>query len=279
MLGKRRLHLLGSCGLAVLFCTQAGCLQMFHPVAPLPPEEVRDLLQVPAACKNGVYVFFLQGIDPLDLSNLGGLHDYVRSLGYIKTYFGVPFHAFHYEKEILAIREREPNARIVLIGFSYGAGLIRDLACGLGKRGIDVDLVVYIDGVEVDDRPLIRPKNVGKVVNILASNRGDDLLVGEAENVRYDDVYHFGTVTHQKTLRMLVRELAQVALRFPVVTEAPPVLPGVIVPTPEILPAPKPTAKRGEWDFLRPDGKSGGVAGSKPTATALGLGPSTLGQK
>ncbi len=279
MLGKRLLSRVGSCGLAFMLCMQAGCLQMFHPVDPLPPEEVRDLLQVPTACKNGVYVFFLQGIDPLDLSNLKGLHDYVRSLGYIKTYFGLPFHAFYFEKEILAIRKREPNARIVLVGFSYGAGLIRDLACGLGKHGIDVDLLVYIDGVEVDSRPLIRPKNVGKVVNILANNRGDELFVCEAENVRYDDVYHFGTVTHPKTLRMLVRELGEVALRFPVVTDAPPVVPGVIVPTPQMLPAPKPTTKRGEWDFLQPDGNAGVVTGSKPTTAAFGMPPATLGQK
>ena len=51
------------------------------------------------------------------------------------------------------------------------------------------------------------------------------------------------------------------------------------VPTPEMLPQPKQASKLGEWDFLLPDGKSGGVAGSKPMTAALGLGPATLGQK
>ena len=279
MLGKRWLHLLGSCGLALMLCIQAGCLQMLHPLDPLPPEEVRDILQVPVACKNGVYIFLLHGIDPFDIANFAGVRDYVQSLGYIKTYYGQPYYASYFEKEILALREREPNARIVLVGFSYGAGLVRDIACGVGERGIDIDLLVYVDGVEMDGRPLVKPTNVRKVVNILAYNRRDKHNVAEAENIRYNDVWHYGTVTHPQTLRMLVRELGEVALRFPVVTEAPPVVPGVIVPTPEMLPQPKQASKLGEWDFLLPDGKSGGVAGSKPMTAALGLGPATLGQK
>ena len=165
MLEKRRLSRLGLCGLALAMGVETGCLQFMNPVEPLPKEEVRDQFEIPVACKNGVYVFFLQGVDPFELSNLGGVHDYVRSLGYIKTYYGQPYHKSYYEKEIAAIHERDPKARFVLIGFSYGAGLIRDLACDLEKQSIDIDLVVYIDGVEVGCQPLIRPSNVCKVVN------------------------------------------------------------------------------------------------------------------
>lgn len=291
MPGKRRLYRLGLCGLALATGIQAGCLQYFHPIDPLPADEVRDTSQVPTGCKNGVYVFLLHGIDPFDLANFEGVHDYVQSLGYIKTYLGQPFHAFYYEKEIVAIRKRDPNARFVLMGFSYGAGLVRDLACSVGKLGIDIDLIVYVDGVELDAHPLVKPTNVRKVVNILAYIRRDQPDIAGAENMRYDDVWHFGTVTHPKTLRMLVRELGEVALRVPVIADAPPPAPGVIVPAPEmlpaprmlpapeVLPAPKPNAKRGEWDFLKPDGHAIGAAGAKPIADAIHAEPASLEQK
>ena len=192
MLAKRWLYRLGTCGLAFALTMQAGCLQFLHPVDPLPKEEVQDNAQIPTPCKNGVYIFLLQGVDPLDAANMSGVRDYLQTLGYIKTYYGQPFHAFYYEKEIVELRKREPNARIVVLGFSYGAGLVRDIACAVGTHGIDIDLLVYVDGVEWNDRPLVRPKNVRKVVNILAYNRRDKHNIAEAENLRYNDVWHFG---------------------------------------------------------------------------------------
>jgi pimeloyl-ACP methyl ester carboxylesterase len=301
MFGKRRLYRLGLCGLAFAMSMQAGCLQYLHPVDPLPVEEVRDNFQVPTACKNGVYVFLLHGIDPFDLANLEGLRDYVQSLGYIKTYYGQPFHAFYCATEIVAIRKRDPNARFVVIGFSYGAGLVRDLACSVGKLGIGIDLLVYLDGVPLDARPLGRPANARKVVNILAFARRDQYKIVGAENLRYDDAWHYGTVTHPKTLRMLVRELAEVALRVPVITDAPPPVPGVpapqvlpapkelsapqVLPAPKELPAPKqlpppkPNAKRGGWDFLEPDGHARSAQGAKPHDDAFNMEPSSIEQK
>jgi hypothetical protein len=279
MLRKRLLYRLGLCGLALVLGLQAGCLQYFHPIDPLPAEEVRDNFEVPIGCKNGVYIFFLHGVDPLDLANFEGVRDYVQSLGYIKTYYGQPFHAFYYEKEIVAIRKRDPNARFVVMGFSYGAGLVGDLACSLGKQGIDIDLLVYVDGVRLEARPLSRPANVLEVVNILGHDRSDEQEIAGAKNMRYNDVWHFGTVTHPQTLRMLVRELSEVALRVPVITDAPPPVPGVIVPAPEMLPAPKPNAKRGEWDFLKPDGHTVGVPGTKPIVDAIHMEPASIKQK
>ena len=281
MLGKRRLYRLGSCGLALLLGMQVGCLRFCHPVDPLPPEEVRDTFALPIGCKNRVYVFLLDGVDPLDTANMAGLQDYLHSLGYIKTYYGQPFHAFHYAKEIAAIHQREPNARFVAVGFSYGAGLVRDLTRDLGKKGIEIDLLVYVDGARLSDTPLDRSPNVRKVVNILAFDRHEDYEIAEAENLRYDDVWHFGTVTHPDTLRMLVRELAAVALRVPLTTYIPAAPPakGVLPaprPAPELLPPPTPNVKRDGWDYLRPDSFSSGEPGAKPVLDAIRTPKDTL---
>ena len=274
MIGKRRHYRLGLFALAIAMGTQAGCLRFCHPVDPLPADEVRDTFELPTGCKDRVYVFLLHGVDPPDTANMAGLQEYLHSLGYIKTYYGQPFHAFYYEKEIVAIRKREPNARFVLMGFSYGAGLVRDLARDLGKCGIGVDLLVYIDGGRLSTTPLDRPANVSKVVNILAFDRDEDCEIAGAENRRYDDVWHFGTVTHPDTLRMLVRELAQVALRVPLTTHLPSAPPanGVLPaprPAPELLPPPTPNVKGDGWDFIRPDGFSSGALRSKPIDDAI----------
>jgi pimeloyl-ACP methyl ester carboxylesterase len=284
MLGKRRLYRLGLFGLALLMGAGTGCLQFCHPIDPLPPEELHDTFQVPVGCKNRVYVFLLQGVDPLDSANMSGLQEYLHSIGYIKTYFGQPFHAFYYEKAILAIHQREPNARFALVGFSYGAGLVRDLARDLGKKGVGVDLLVYVDGARLNAPELTRPPNVAKVVNILAFDRSEDSKIEGAENIRHENVWHYGTVAHPDTLRMLVRELAEIALRVPLTTYLPAAPPadGVLPaprPMPEMLPPPTPSARRGEWDYLRPDGFSSGVLGAKPVADALHMPPASMEQK
>ena len=284
MLGKRRLYRLGSCGLALLLGMQVGCLRFCHPVDPLPAEEVRDTFELPVGCKNRVYVFLLDGVDPLDTANMAGLQDYLHSLGYLKTYYGQPFHAFYYAKEIAAIRKREPNARFAVMGFSYGAGLVRDMARDLGKQGIEIDLLVYVDGGRLSSQTLGRSPNVRKVVNILAFDRPDECEIPEAENRRYDDVWHFGTVTHPDTLRMFVRELAQVALRVPLTTHIPSAPPakGVLPaprPAPEMLPPPTPNVKRDGWDFVRPDSFSSGAIGVKPVLDAIRTPKDTLEPK
>jgi hypothetical protein len=272
-----------------------GCLSFVHPLAPPGPADLLPCDGVPAACKNRVHLFFIGGIDPLDLGNLDGLCNYAHALGFIKTHVGAPYHAFYFEKEILRIHKADPDARFVLLGFSWGAGLARDVAAGVGARGVPTDLLVYIDGVTLAQKPLDRPATALHVVNLLSCGRDPaGHKVEHATNVQYDDAGHFGAPTHPQTRKMLANELAVVALRVPLVEVAPPPahpefipprpvperLPAPL-PAPERLPAPKPTperlpppkpekptAARGDWDFLLPDGSSTGYPGGQPMAEA-----------
>ena len=277
MRGRMR-TLLATWGLSLALVSQVGCLRCCHPVYPPPKEELLPYQDVAQCQKNKVHVFFVHGLDPLDLSNYEGLHDYVQSLGYIKTYYGWTYHAFLFEKELRALHQDEPDARIVLVGFSYGGGLIRDMACSVRAAGIPIDLVVYIDGVEWKGRPLHRPANVARVVNILSSPRSDESMVKEGENHRYDDAWHFGTVTHPQTLRLMARELADVARRVPIVQHLPPaeVKPGQPAPKADLPPPTEvPKGKPDEWGFLRPDDLAQGVLGSKPLPDAFATMPAT----
>lgn len=277
MAHKTRWQRLRLGALLVGLTVQAGCLSFVHPVDPLPKHEALETIDIPQPCKNHVYVFFIHGNDPFDLSNFSGLHDYFRDLGFIKTYYGMPYHSFLFEKEVRKVRQEDPLSRFVLIGFSYGAGLARDLACSVRSAGVDIDLLVYLDGVEFGPRPLHRPANVHRVLNILSSHRSQKRNVPEGENHQYNDAWHFGSVTHPKTVHLLARELADVARQVPIIQYAP--LPNADgpLPPPTTLPPPTPAAA-GEWDFLKPDNHALGLSGGKPTAEAIGTAPATLGQ-
>ncbi len=276
MPGRKRL---AAWGLAAALLGQAGCLRFCHPVDPPSHEELLPYADVAQCQKNKVHIFFVHGLDPLDLANYEGLHEYVQSLGYIKTYYGWSYHSFLFEKELRELHKEEPDARIVLIGFSYGAGMVRDMACSVRSEHIPIDLIVYLDGVELDKRPLHRPANVARVVNILCFARSDECLIKEGENHRYDDVWHFATVTHPQTLRILARELADVARHVPIVQHLPPVhlAPGEKQPPPDLPPPTEvPGGKPDEWGFLRPDAHAQGVSGAKPAQAAFEMAPATV---
>jgi hypothetical protein len=287
-------------GCALLALTLGtGCLGFVHPVDPLPPKNVFRCEGVPQACKNRVHVFVVHGIDPLDLANLDGLCDYLHELGFIKTHFGLPYHAYQFDREIRKIHEEDPEVRFVVIGFNYGAGIARDLACSAGVSKIPIDLLVYLDGLQLAQRPLDRPGNALRVLNVLTKKGSPTLKIAKAVNAECDDVWHFGAPTHPHTLKLLAGELAQVAARVPIVEVALPPLHheptphGLPAPTPapdnrprlpaplpgsggEKLPQPKEVppgkAKADGWDFLEPDGGSPGVPGAKPISEGVSSG-------
>lgn len=271
----RRLLLIGAVVPGLVL--QTGCLSFVHPVDPLPKHEALETIDIPQACKNRVHIFFVHGLDPLDLGNYSGLHDYFRELGFIKTYYGMPYHSLLFEKEVRHVRQADPEARIVLIGFSYGAGLVRDLACSVRSAGIDIDLLVYLDGVEFGPRPLHRPANVARVLNILSFARSDKRTIEEGENHKYRDAWHFGAVTHPQTVQLLARELADVARRVPIVQYTPLPTPDGPLPAPATLPPPTPVPPD-EWGFLKPDNHALGLPGGKPALLAVETPPATLGQ-
>jgi hypothetical protein len=239
---------------AVLFLLgPAGCMSFIHPIDRPPPEQLAGCEQLPKPCRQQVYVFFIHGVDPLDFANLGGVRDYVQSLGFIKTYYGQLYHTSYFTDEIRKIHAREPEARFALVGFSFGANQVRNIANTLRDEDISIDLIVYLGGNTLTNTEEDRPANVGRVVNILATGWvWNGTTMDNAENVTYDNVWHFGSPTHPHTLDVLARELTEVAARVPYVERVPP--PVQAGPTPRPVP-PRTSAKRedrGEWDFLLP---------------------------
>jgi hypothetical protein len=239
-------------------------MSYLNPVHTLPPESTAFCHDLPRCARNHVYVFLVDGMDPLDCANLRGLRDYVQSLGFTKTYYGQLFHKSHFISEICRLHREDPDARFALVGFSFGANAVRDICHAIEPEGVSVDLLLYLGGNTLKNVPVDRPTNAGQIVNILACGciwNGDTL--DGAINLNYDDVYHFGSPTHVKTLTLLAEELAKSACRVPVVqTELPPL--EEEAPTPRrVKPETSSRYEPDEWDFLKPRDDTVGH-GAKP---------------
>ncbi len=230
-------RLLGLSLLAAAFLTASGCLGI-HPIEPPPPEVHVVCKAYPTCCRDHVYVFLVHGMDPFDWANLTGLRDYVQELGFHKTYYGQLYHTLKFGKEIRRIHAEDPSARFVLVGFSFGANMVRYLANSARDDHIPIDLLVYFGGNTLKNEEYDQPDNAARVVNILASGAiWNGAWMDRAENVHETDVWHFGSPSHPYSLRLLARELAVVASHVEVVDDGP---------------APLPDSRPAEWDFLKP---------------------------
>lgn len=180
-------------------------------------DEIEFAHQLPLVAKQHVYLFFLNGIDPLEFGNLSGLRDFCRDLGFAKSWYGQFYHRWYFQRVIEEIRERDPEARLVIIGFSAGALAARDLAQALNRENIPVELLVYLGGATLTNAPRNRPENVRRLIHIRANDpvfRG--WAIEGADNVKCQDVWHFGTPMHAETRRRLAAALAEIAGQVPV---------------------------------------------------------------
>jgi len=192
----------------------------------------------------------VHGLDPLNVSNLSGVRDYLHQLGFTKTYYGQLYHAWWFEKELHRIHHEDPEAHFVLIGFSYGANVVRHLAHSAQREDIPVDLLVYLGGNTLENIPDDQPENASHIVNVLASGFiWNGATFDRAENIHVTDVWHFGSPSHPRTLEALGRGMALVAESLPVpqgTTHADDLGP---TPRPVVT---QPRTRRTEWDFLQP---------------------------
>jgi hypothetical protein len=214
--------------------TGQGCLSFVHSLDLPPKEQLASGEALPSPCRNHVHIFLIHGMDPLDLANLNGLTEYIRQLGYIKTHYGQLYHLWEFKKELRRVHKEDPQARFVLIGFSFGANMVRELANAVKDDDIVIDLLVYLGGNTLENTQETQPEHVLHVVNILAAGCiWNGTTMDRADNRHFTNVWHFGSPTHPKTRELLAHELAVVAARVPFIDKTPP-------PRPELEEAPRP---------------------------------------
>jgi hypothetical protein len=225
--------------------THGGVGTVLHPI------QKPDPLPFPSGCcKDHVYIFGINGLNPLCLGNFNGLCSYLREQGFEKTYFEQMYTCFGLERRIRHIYQEDPQARIVIIGFSLACQNARNLANALARDGTRVDLLVYIAGDFIDNSPRSHPPNVGRVLNIRARGLvliGGDLLfngadIDGARNHKLT-VRHILSASNRETLTMLMEELRDLACgTAPVATPPATAASPVLVAPPVTMPALTPTA-------------------------------------
>jgi hypothetical protein len=232
-----------------------GCFSFLNPVGPPPPEVLQFSHSIPKACRDHVYVFFINGLDPGYLGNLKGLRSYVQALGFDHTYRGEAYHGFWFAKEIRRLHAEDPDARFAVIGFSLGTNVARGLAQSLEQDGIRIDLMVCLSSNNLIDFSHDRPPNVGRYIDVQVHGRDlgpNDDPQTERHNLS-GWVWHFGAPTHPETLEVIGRELTLLAGTVPI--EELPLPPAPFQP--ESLPSPYPAAVQPDgpledWQLLVP---------------------------
>jgi hypothetical protein len=193
-------------------------------------------------------------MDPLDFADLEGLRDYIQTLGFGQTHYGQLYHTGYFRKEIHRIHEADPDARFVLIGFSFGANMVRDLTLDAQENGIPVALLFYLGGNTLKNIPRDQPENAERVVNILASGCiWNGAWMDRAENYHERGVWHFGSPTHPNTIAALTRHLAEIGASITYEPKPEPVATAMYQdePTPRAVAAVA-SDDGAEWDFLKP---------------------------
>jgi hypothetical protein len=193
-------------------------LGFIHPLQECDAKVVNACEAAPPDGKEHVYTFIVNGLDPLQLGNLNGMADHLRRLGFPQTHFE-PLTGYRAtRRHVREIRQSDPDAKIVLVGYSVGALVVRRLANDLEREGIAVDGLVYLGGDFIGNSQGSRPGNVARVVNIRGHGAffsGYDLFfkgadIDDAVNLRLDS-RHFLLPSRGQTMATLATELARLA--------------------------------------------------------------------
>jgi hypothetical protein len=236
-------------GLLLLALAGPGCACGLPERLPA-PELLEPCRSLPQCCRSHVHVFLINTVDPCDAGDLGGVRAFLIDLGFIKTSSGQLYHADRFANEVRQIRACDPDAHFILIGFDRGAAAAQEQAEILTRDGVPIDLVVYLDGVFLPDRP---PPPGVRVVNVHnAAGFCDTGALRQADNLVVPECGHFAVPTHPVTLELLAHELAQVAESVPMRPLLPPagqVAAPESAPTPRRVPPSEPTTG---LSFLKP---------------------------
>lgn len=201
----RRKSALALCLLAGFVCWRPGMAA----AQPMPAEAV------PECNREHVYVYMVNGLTVLPhiYGSMNQAGPTLTQHGYCHNQTATHYYRWSFQDNIRCVHRCDPQARIVLIGYSIGAGVVHSIAHTLDKEGIPVALMVYLDGHTFVNNFHQRPCNVERIVCITSSAhflRG--CAVPEADCLEeIADSRHLSVPKKDATLQILLRELDAVA--------------------------------------------------------------------
>ena len=265
-----------SLGIAIATLALPGCLHFLHPLPEPTIEMCNDFQAIPEECRAGVYVFMVNGNDPLSCANLKGVRDFLTRLGFVKAYCGEIAHEGWMAEELVCINRDLPGSRFVVVGFEYGADSARRIVQAGLNKGATIDMLLYLEPKgSLYNVPLV---DEGVRRTVLVQN--DRWLtkpapVDNAEIITVCTASRYGVPTHPEVLDLLLSELTQIAHTVPIVIYAPEGVPPLLD---ETAPPPRPIPERkaapvDDWDFLKLLGKQQPAPRNQTIADVVGDGP------
>lgn len=237
MTGRRWLGVVG----VGLLLAGSGCVSCgYHTCKKL--ADAAPHCDVPGCDRRHVYVLLVNGLTPGGC--LEKLRDPLAAEGFAKVYHGELCHAGWLYDEMKRVRDDDPAARFVLVGYDLACGTVAGMARDGIAAGLPIDAVLLLDPVGKADA------RAPAVKTILVQSGACSSTVPHTESVPAPAGNHFTLPTHPNTVATLLGVLKESAARVehpPTVEE--PLLQYDGAPPPRSLPFPGPGATE-DWYFL-----------------------------
>lgn len=223
----------------------SGCTCHLSTVPPVEMDLAEALCSVGQQSRCHVYLFFVQGLDPIDCANLEDLKEMTQALGFPNAWYGNCYYLKTFKKEIAHLHSDDEKARFVIVGYGMGVDSAHELAKTVGAQGITIDLMVCV-GKKTD--PL---GSVARLVHVLP-NGNNCTCVRTVGDIHYVMEKKHNLPTCKETVELVAQELLGLSAHIPSETDLPQMIYPDHEPTPRPVMPPADKAQRDDWDFLKP---------------------------
>lgn len=191
---------------AMILAAGPGCMicghSGYHHARQAGPE-----CELPVCQRAGVYVFAMSSLNPISVVALDGLREQLNRQGYAKVATGQTIHAGWMHREMRRIRDVEPEAQFIVIGFESAGPVAVRLAERAASEGLAVGAAVVIDSSG-------NPPPQSASVRVLAIGEWDG--AGTVDSASAPDVATHGLATDSHTIEAVGGLLNEVAGLIPI---------------------------------------------------------------
>jgi hypothetical protein len=178
------------------------------------PHPSQEAVLPPASERDQVYIFGVNGLNPLCLGNFNGLCSYLKEIGYKNTFFAQMYTVRPFYEDIRELKKKRCCSKVVVIGYSFGADIVRNMVNQFKDEGIEIDMLIYLGGDTIKNDPRSFPPNIKRLVNIrgngamlFGGSMNGEPLAG-AENYLIEKK-HILLPSQAETLRIIRKSLSE----------------------------------------------------------------------
>jgi hypothetical protein len=196
-------------GIAVILLAGSGCMTCGYRNYGLARDSAPEC-ELPCCQRNQVYVFAMSGLNPVSIMAVDALREELSRKGFPKVATGQTIHAWWMAREMRRIRDAEPDAVFIVVGFESAAPVAVRLAEKAQADGLPISGVVVIDSEGRTPPPAtsIRTLAVGNVQGMPSSETVESVVV--------PDVASYGLASDARTVGAMTRLLTDAAAATPI---------------------------------------------------------------